>query len=117
MRFYQSCFGGELHFRYLGESPFGRDLPEEMRKLIVQASLVSEHIRLFASDLTNEDRLCTGNSISLLISMSLGENMEAVFGKLSIQGEITSPLSPHIARGHWASLTDRYAVQWIFEAL
>jgi len=117
MRFYQSCFGGELRFTYLGEAPFGRDLPDEMKQLIVQASLESEHIRLFASDLGNEEGLYAGNSVSLLISMAGNEHLKFVFDKLSRKGEVTGPLSPVFQKGQWATLTDKYAIQWIFEVI
>lgn len=116
MRFYQSCFGGKLRFTYLGEAPFGYDLPEQMKMLIAQASLESEHIRLFASDLGGE-RLNPGNSMSLLVSMAADEQLETIFEKLARKGEVTGPLSLRTKDGQWASLTDRYAVQWIFEVL
>ncbi len=117
MRFYQSCFGGELRFRYLGEAPHGRALPPAMRQLIVQASLVSENVSIFASDLGNEEGLYAGNSISLLISMPRSEMLEDVFGKLAWRGEVITPLLPQTETGQWATLTDQYAVQWIFEVL
>ncbi|TLV03208.1 VOC family protein [Dyadobacter luticola] len=116
MRFYQSCFGGELHFRYLGEAPYGRDLPQEMKELVLHASLVSEHVRLFASDMPGDDGLSKGNSISLLINMAQNDQLKSVFSKLSKKGEVTAPLSKNASRGQWATLKDRYAVQWIFTA-
>ncbi|MCE6992653.1 VOC family protein [Dyadobacter sp. CY323] len=114
MRFYQSCFGGELHFKYLGDAPYADNLPVEMKHLVLHASLVSEHIRLFASDMPTEDGLFKGNSISLLVSMAQNDPLAAVFTKLSKQGEVTSPLAGSTGKGQWATLKDRYAVQWIF---
>jgi PhnB protein len=117
MRFYHSCFGGKLRFTYLGEAPFGRDLPEDMQTLVVQASLVSEHISLFASDMSSNEGLYAGNSISLLISMKRDEQLKTIFSRLSRKGEVTGPLSQDIQTGEWATLTDKYSVQWIFEIL
>lgn len=116
MRFYQSCFGGELHFTYLGDTPGGRQFPSEIRRLVLHASLVSEHVRLFASDLGGEEGVASGNSISLWISITAPEQLQSVFLKLAMEGEVTAPLSPEILKGQWATLTDRYAVQWIFSA-
>ncbi|KQS34377.1 VOC family protein [Dyadobacter sp. Leaf189] len=115
MQFYQACFGGVLQLRYLGESPQGSTMPLAMQQLIVQASLISEHIRLFASDLGHEEGHYAGNSISLLIGMSRSEMLGEIFNKLAFEGEVTAPLSPGLKKGQWATLTDRYAVQWIFE--
>lgn len=116
MRFYQSCFGGELHFTYLGDTPDGGQFPQEIRQLVLHASLESEHVRLFASDLGGEEGVASGNSISLWISISAPEQLQSVFQRLARKGEVTAPLSPGILKGQWATLTDRYAVQWIFSA-
>lgn len=116
MRFYQSCFGGELQFTLLGDTPGGGQFPREIRQLVLHASLVSEHVRLFASDLGSEEGVASGNSISLWISIAAPEQLQLVFRKLAQKGEITAPLSPGVLEGQWATLTDRYAVQWIFSA-
>jgi PhnB protein len=116
MHFYQSCFGGELNFTYLGDTPDGMQFPWEIQQLVLHASLVSEHVRLFASDLGGEGGVASGNSISLWISITAPEQLHSVFSKLSRRGEVTAPLSPGILKGQWATLTDRYAVQWIFSA-
>ncbi|NIJ53865.1 VOC family protein [Dyadobacter arcticus] len=113
MRFYQSCFGGELHFKYLGEAPYGKNLPIEMKQLVLHASLVSEHIRLFASDMPGDEGLLNGNSISLLISIAQNDDLQNVFTRLSRSGEVTNPLSE---KAQWATLRDRFEVQWIFTA-
>lgn len=116
MQFYRSCFGGELQFRFLGDTPGGQQFPPEMRRLVLHASLESRHIRLFASDLAGQEGVAAGNSISLWISISAPEQLKSVFSRLARRGEITAPLSPAIRDGQWATLTDRYAVQWIFSA-
>lgn len=116
MHFYQSCFGGELRFTYLGDTPDGGRFPSEVRRLVLHASLVSEHVRLFASDLGGEEGVASGNSISLWISMNVPEQLSSVFEKLAHKGEVTAPISTAFAEGQWATLTDRYAVQWIFSA-
>ena len=95
-------------------TPGGRQFPPEIRQLVLHASLVSEHVRLFASDLGGEEGVASGNSISLWISITAPRQLKAVFQKLAKEGEVTAPLSPGVLRGQWATLTDRYAVQWIF---
>lgn len=116
MRFYQSCFGGELHFTLLGDTPDGRQFPLEVRQLVLHASLVSEHVRLFASDLGGEEGVSAGNTISLWLNLDAPEPLRTVFGRLARQGEVTAPLPTDNQAGQWATLTDRYAVHWIFSA-
>src|SRR6266508_2839382 len=86
MHFYQSCFGGELHLSYLQDAPGLRELPREMAHLIVNATLVADDIRLFASDLSDDEGIYSGNRISLLFSSSQAEWLTALFNKLSVKG-------------------------------
>ena len=114
MSFYQSCFGGELKLKYLGDSPDGEQMPQDMKELILHASLLSKHVQLFASDLGVEEGLSAGNRISLLFNTSHNRELLSAFKKLSKGAEITNPVSGNILNGEWATLTDRYMVQWIF---
>jgi PhnB protein len=114
MHFYQSCFGGELQFTCLGDTPAGKQFPMEIRQLVLHARLESEHIRLFASDLGGEEGVASGNTISLWISIAAPEQLRLVFGRLSRRGRVTAPLTPEMLDGQWATLTDQYDVQWIF---
>lgn len=114
MSFYQSCFGGELKLKSLSDSPQGERIPEYMKELILHASLVSEHVHLFASDLGGEDGLFAGNRISLLFNTSHSQELMAAFKNLSKDADITNPVSNNTLNGEWATLTDKYFVQWIF---
>jgi PhnB protein len=114
MHFYQSCFGGELQFTCLGDTPAGKQFPMEIRQLVLHARLESEHIRLFASDLGGEEGVAWGNTISLWISIAAPEQLRLVFARLSRRGRVTAPLTPEMLDGQWATLTDQYDVQWIF---
>ena len=116
MSFYQSCFGGELKLKSLGDSPDAGLMPEDMKELILHASLVSQHVQLFASDLGAEEGLYAGNRISLLFNTSHNLELLSAFKKLSEDAEITNPVSGDTLNGEWATLTDRYRVQWIFSA-
>lgn len=114
MHFYRECFGGDLHLNYLIDTPGANSLPAEMAHLIVSASLISGHIKLFASDLIDEEGIALGNRISLLFSSSLNRQFKSLFNKLSRKGIISCPISDNMHTGEWASLTDQYGVQWIF---
>lgn len=114
MFFYQECFGGDLHLNYLKDAPGPQGFPEEMSHLIVSARLISGHIKLFASDLTDEEGIAKGNRVSLLFSGTHNSHFKSIFNKLSGKGKITCPISDKMLAGEWASLTDRYGVQWIF---
>ena len=93
MHFYQACFGGQLQLHYLVNTPGVNDLPPELSTLIVSATLESEHIRLFATDLMNEGGIFNGNRISLLFSSFQLDYLQSLFNRLSAKGTISGPFS------------------------
>jgi PhnB protein len=113
MLFYQSCFGGRLHFLLLGSSRYGQEMPEEMRSLVLQSSLISEDIRLYASDLVDEQPISGGSRISLMFSTTDAQKLQSVFKKLSVYSEALSPFPHDPGAGEWATLTDQFHIQWI----
>lgn len=114
MHFYQACFGGRLRLQYLADAPDIKSLPRELATLIVSATLESEHIRLFATDLMEEEGIFNGNRVSLLFSSFQIDYLQSIFTRLAEKGIISDPFSNTLLAGAWSSLTDQYGVQWIF---
>ncbi len=114
MHFYQACFGGRLQLQYLADAPDMENLPRDLANLIVSATLESEHIRLFATDLMDEEGIFNGNRVSLLFSSLQLDYLQSLFTRLAEKGTISGPFSNTLMAGAWSSLTDRYGVQWIF---
>jgi PhnB protein len=114
MHFYQACFGGQLHINYLADMRASHSLPKEMMHIVVSASLVAGPVKLFASDLMNEEGIFHGNRISLFFEGAQAGFVTTLFNRLSQHGEIGYPVSDKMRSGEWASLTDQYGVQWIF---
>jgi len=62
LRFYQSCFGGSLHFDRLDKKINGfSELP------IVSASLTSPSVVIYGSDLVHDDGRKIGNYLSVFL--------------------------------------------------
>jgi len=115
MHFYRSCFGGELRINYLADTPASHNLPKEMMQIVVSASLIAGPVKLFASDLMNEEGIFHGNRISLLFDCAQDKFLISLFNRLSLDGNIGYPISETtLSNGEWASLTDQFGVQWIF---
>src|SRR5688572_33379695 len=70
MIFYQECLGGKLFLQTIGESPLGNKLPDDMKQLILNATLINRKVTIVASDMVPEGGLLKGNSISLLLCCS-----------------------------------------------
>ncbi|MBS1625413.1 MAG: VOC family protein [Bacteroidetes bacterium] len=113
MTFYQTCFGGELFFQTVGESPIADQLPAEMRDLIMHASLTSSKIIIMGSDMTPKGGVYTGNNVSLLIDCSSEEELRDFFEKLAVQGEIKHPVEKTFWGALYGDLNDKYGVQWM----
>src|SRR6185295_15410228 len=82
MHFYQACFGGRLRLQYLADEPEMTNIPRELANIIVSATLESEHIRLFATDLMEEEGIFNGNRVSLLFSSFQMDYLRSLFARL-----------------------------------
>jgi len=115
MHFYHTCFGGKLRINYLADVPASHSLPKEMMHMVVGATLVAGPVKLFASDLMNEEGIFHGNRVSLFFDCVQADFLTTLFSRLSQHGHISYPASDSMfINGEWASLTDQFGVQWIF---
>ncbi len=113
MTFYQSCFGGEIFFQTVGESPMADQLPQEMRSMIMHSSLTSDKVIIMGSDMTPKGGVYTGNNLSLLIDCSSEEEIRTLFAKLSQGGETKHPVEKTFWGALFGDLNDRYGIQWM----
>lgn len=109
MEFYQSVFGGELSIQTTGEM-MGPDTPNP--DSIMHAELVSEHLRLMASDGTRAGGYGVG-PVSLSINGNDMETISAYFKKLSEGGTVTSDLKTEVWGDTFGELTDKYGIDWM----
>ena len=112
MHFYKNCFGGELNMQTLEDMPQRHAFPPKLTQLVVHATLRSEQLILMASDLLDEP-LTNGNHMSILLECQKEGEMEAIFDKLKMGGQVTRP----IQKTHWGAmiggLTDQFGNQWM----
>jgi PhnB protein len=113
MIFYQECLGGKLVFQTIGESPLGNELPDDMKQLILNATLINRKLTIVASDMVPESGLLKGNSISLLLSCSSAAEASECFVKLSAQGRVTDPLGPTFWGALFGGLVDKFGNNWL----
>jgi PhnB protein len=112
MHFYQSCFGGKLQLNYLGDGPHATHLNSAMKKLVLQAILSAQTIKMFASDLGGDPGLQNGNRTSLLFKAFDKAEFKLIHKALSTGG-IAPALPSDFSKGQMVSLTDRYGVHWV----
>jgi PhnB protein len=113
MTFYQECFGGELVFQTIGESPLGNELPDDMKKYILNATLINGKLTIVASDMVPESGLLKGNSVSLLLCCSSAAEASEYFIRLSKDGRATDPLVNTFWGSLFGGLVDKFGNNWL----
>lgn len=116
MRFYQSCFGGELHATRVKDSPAKDSMPAVQQEKILNARLTRGNLVLSASDWLALDAIpVRGNTVCLYLSGGTGEELKALFERLSEGAQVTHPLQ-EMFFGLYGALNDRFGVRWMFRA-
>lgn len=113
MVFYQHCLGGELNFQTIADSVDGKKFPLKMRKNILQATLVSDDLLLFATDMVDEKGLIKGNSMAMMLNCTSEEELRAMFKKLSAGAKDSHPLQETFSGAIFGNLTDKYGNHWL----
>jgi PhnB protein len=116
MEFYHSCFGGELTFTKVGDSPAKTYIPSAMQNYIINAHLKSSSIDISASDWLRSDRTpLRGNMVCLYLSSGTREELKGYFDRLSNGADVTDPLQ-EMFFGTYRALNDKFGVRWMFQA-
>ena len=77
LTFYQTCFGGTLHFE-----TFDKQLQGYTEKPVVNGSLVSDRIVICGSDLVHNEGRKTGNYLSIFLPCKNADDRKALIEKL-----------------------------------
>lgn len=113
MTFYHECFGGELTFQTVGESPLSKKMPKQMKDCIMHATLTKEALVLQGSDMVPETGLIKGNAISLSLDCSSEKEIKKLYAKLSTEGKVNHPLEDTFWGALFGDLTDQYGNHWL----
>lgn len=113
MEFYKDCLGGgELFLQTVGESPMAGEMPIEDHGKVMHASLKKGNIEFYASDMMR-DKAVIGDNVGITIDCDSEEEINTIFNKLSVGGEVFMP----VEKAFWGSLfgvvTDKYGVEWM----
>jgi PhnB protein len=113
MTFYKECFGGELTFQTIGESPLSEKMPKKMKECILHATLKNGSLVLMGSDMVPKAGLVKGNGVSLSLHCSSREEIKNWYQKLSSGGNADHPLENTFWGALFGDLTDRFGVHWL----
>ena len=96
--FYAQCLGGTLGgvFRYTG-TPLAGQVPADWRDKVMHASLTIGSQALMGADLS-PDRYTEPKGFSLSVQLNDTAEAERIFGELSTNGRILTPLEKRSGR-------------------
>ena len=115
MSFYQTCLGGELHLQPYPDA--GGKPSADPGAPITHAQLSRGGApALMASDSSPEGPVHQGNNFSVSVECESLDEIERLFPAIGAQGKVRLPLSDMPWGARFGMLTDRFGVQWIFNA-
>lgn len=116
MRFYQTCFGGQLAMQSLAETEGAKKIPVRLKKLVLSATLKTPYFTLMGSDLPFNESRVAGNQVSLMLTVrnktrlkEIGKRLAAGSGKA-----LTLPL-PASSGGTVLTVRDQYGNLWTLQ--
>ncbi len=112
MAFYKDCFGGEVTFQTVGETPIAKDMPADKQDLVMHATLKSGPIEFFGADMMR-DTAKIGDNIPLALNCSSEKELRDIFAKLSAGGDVFMPVDKVFWGGIFGVVTDKYGVEWM----
>lgn len=112
MTFYQQCLGGELSMQKIAESPMAAQLSSEAGANILRSTLTRDGMLLLIGSDMIGNGLQQGNSIVLCLNCSSNEEIDAVFKRLSVGGQVKIPLHQSVWGSTYGELTDRFGMDW-----
>ncbi len=107
--FYKGVFGGELTVTRRGE--VDPSAPEDMKNLVINASLVSDGLTIRASDRTDTS-LDVQTRVELSIVGTEDAQLRKIFEDLSAGGTVRSPLEKMFWGDVFGALIDRFGIGW-----
>lgn len=112
MTFYKECIGGELELMTVGNSPMASEMPDKL-DLIMHSTLTHDGWVLMASDMMM-DKAILGDNVGITLTYDNDDEMQAVFDKMAVDGEIFMPIADQFWGSKFGVLTDKYGVEWSF---
>ncbi|OAD92324.1 glyoxalase [Aequorivita soesokkakensis] len=105
LTFYQSCFGGILHFE-----PFEEEL-EAYKEIVVSGTLLADSITIYGSDLVHNEGRKLGNYISIFLACKNTADRKQLIEKLAADKK--NLFKENQEGQKLIELTDVFDVRWV----
>lgn len=105
LTFYQTCFGGTLHFE-----TFDKELQGYKEKPVISGSLVADNIVIHGSDLVHNEGRKIGNYISVFLPFKNEDDRKLLIDKLRGNSLLSTS---NDEEQKLVEITDAFDVRWI----
>ena len=118
-QFYRSVFGGEfavlVRFKDMGGGPPGATPAELERLAHVSLPFAKDGGMLMASDILPSagHKLTVGNNFYISLAPESADEAQRLYERLSVGGQVEMALQETPWAEKFATLTDRFGVQWM----
>lgn len=106
LTFYQTCFGGTLHFE-----TFDKELQGYKEKPVISGSLVADSIVIHGSDLVHNEGRKIGNYVSVFLPFKNADDRKVLIEKLRSNSKALSTSNDEDQK--LVEVTDAFDVRWI----
>lgn len=114
LNFYKGLFGGTYEVMLVKDSPVAEQFPADFREKVMHSSFTAPGIQFMASDGREAKAVDPdAGNISIALSFTDAAKGEHIFAALSEGGKVSMPLAPAFWGGRFASLSDRFGIEWL----
>jgi PhnB protein len=113
MNFYKECIGGNLDLQTVAGSPLEAQCPAAMKDNVMHATLTKGNLVLMASDMMGPGGYQKGNNIALTLNCDSEEEINSLFGKLSVGGKVIDPLKKQFWGALFGVFEDKFGIRWM----
>jgi PhnB protein len=111
-RFYEQCFGGKITaLMTWGDSPMGKDAPQEWATKVLHASLSVGDVLVAGGD-PPPAAYVRPQGFSVLLGLSDPLEAERIFAALAEEGTVSVPLQQTFWASRHGWVTDRFGIPW-----
>jgi PhnB protein len=115
MTFYQKALGGELNVQTFRDAKM--DAPKGGEDRVIHANIMQNgRAILMASDTMPGMPYTPGNNFSISVECESVLEEERLFAALGDGGKVTMPLQDTFWGAHFGMVTDRFGINWMFNA-
>jgi len=112
LTFYKDCFGGELTFMTMADTPMKDKTPPEKLDLVIHGELNIGSTTIMGSD-HNMGEVIQGNAVQLCIHCTSEDEITRYFNNLARGGKIIDPLGIKFWGDMFGVVLDKYEKYWL----